>query len=621
MFAPRVFEVGGLTAAQIQAGAGYAQPIARLKPGVSLEQAQRELAAIEQRLPASSSRDTLDANNTSEPRMFVAALVGNLAADVLHAARRGRLRAADRLRQRRVAVPRPADGAAEGNRGAAVARRDAARRSSASSWSRAWSSRWSPARCRRAARDVGAVRASSRWSASQLPPNTTLTLNWRALPFTGGVTLVSAAARRAGAGARRRRARDWSKRSRTAPAARPSARGGRFRCALIVAEVALSVVLLVGSSLLLVSFLKLQRTPPGFDPKGAAAAFVGVPPARYHDAGAAGGVLRAGRSSGCARSPGVTDAAAAIGLPLSGFNAAIAVQRRRPARSCRCRSGRSRASAIVSDDYFRLMRISLRGRPRLHRATIAKARRGVCIINESLATRLFPGESALGKALLRGRDAEHRGEIVGVIHDVKTQRPQRAGAGRDLLPDAAARRARAWTSSRDTAGDPAALQAVDPRAPSPRSTRISRSRSSPRSRPTSPKPRHAAHRRVADGDLRRARAGAVGGRPLFGAGVRGRRSARSEIGIRMALGAQAAQVVGLMMRSGLELVAIGLVLGLAGAAGAARLIQTLLFDVRPLDPIVYAGVAVLFTVVAALACLLPSLRASRIDPLIALRSE
>ena len=75
------------------------------------------------------------------------------------------------------------------------------------------------------------------------------------------------------------------------------------------------------------------------------------------------------------------------------------------------------------------------------------------------------------------------------------------------------------------------------------------------------------------------------------------------------------------MRSGLRLVAIGLVLGLAAAAGAARLIQTLLFNVQPLEPLVYGGVAVLFALVAALACLLPSLRASRIDPLVALRAD
>ena len=95
----------------------------------------------------------------------------------------------------------------------------------------------------------------------------------------------------------------------------------------------------------------------------------------------------------------------------------------------------------------------------------------------------------------------------------------------------------------------------------------------------------------------------------------------AEIGIRMALGAQSVQVIRLIMRTGLELVAIGLVLGLAAAAGAARVIQTLLFDVRPLEPMVYGGVAVTFALVAALACLLPSVRASRIDPIIALRAD
>ena len=93
----------------------------------------------------------------------------------------------------------------------------------------------------------------------------------------------------------------------------------------------------------------------------------------------------------------------------------------------------------------------------------------------------------------------------------------------------------------------------------------------------------------------------------------------SELGIRMALGAQPGQVIRLVMRNGLELVGLGLMIGLASAAGAARLIQTLLFDVTPLDPLVYVGVATVFTIIASLACLVPSMRASRIDPLIALR--
>jgi ABC-type antimicrobial peptide transport system permease subunit len=94
----------------------------------------------------------------------------------------------------------------------------------------------------------------------------------------------------------------------------------------------------------------------------------------------------------------------------------------------------------------------------------------------------------------------------------------------------------------------------------------------------------------------------------------------TEIGIRMALGAQTTQVLGLVMRSGLRLVAVGLTIGLVGAGLIARVIQSLLYDVQPLDPLVYGVVTLLFAAVATLACLLPSFRAARIDPLIALRA-
>jgi ABC-type antimicrobial peptide transport system permease subunit len=94
-----------------------------------------------------------------------------------------------------------------------------------------------------------------------------------------------------------------------------------------------------------------------------------------------------------------------------------------------------------------------------------------------------------------------------------------------------------------------------------------------------------------------------------------------EIGIRMALGASPRQVIGLVMRHGLTLVSVGLGLGLLGAAGVSRLIRQLLFGVQPLDATIYGGIAVLFALVAALACVAPSLRASRIDPLTAFRTE
>ena len=95
----------------------------------------------------------------------------------------------------------------------------------------------------------------------------------------------------------------------------------------------------------------------------------------------------------------------------------------------------------------------------------------------------------------------------------------------------------------------------------------------------------------------------------------------SEIGIRMALGADKGQVISLILSQGMRLVALGLVLGLGAAAAGARLLTSLLYEMEPLNPLVFGGVTLLFAAVAVLACLLPSLRASRIDPLVALRAD
>jgi len=611
VFAPRVFEIGGLTAVQIQAGAGYAQPIARLKPGVSLKQAALELAALS-RTYKETFASKLDANNTSEPRMFVAALVGNLepafytligavsfvlliACANVASLFFGRLTA----RQKEIAV-RQSLGATR----AQVVRQFLIESLVFSIVAGALGvlvGLWS----------LSAIESTI---ASQLPPNTTLTLNWRALAFTGGVTLISALLIGLAPALQASKARlvDVLKDSVRGSS---SERGRRFRATLIVGEVALSIVLLVGSSLLLMSFLKLQRTPPGFEPEGAAAAFVGVPLTRYktnaQQAEFFNQVIERLRGT-----PAVTDAAASIGLPLTGNARAPYSVGGRPILPLPQRP--LAGFGIVSDDYFRLMRITFAaGRP--FRADDREGAPNVCIVNESFARHVFPGESALGKTLMRGRDAEVKNEIVGVIHDVKTN-----GLNAPV-PDEIYYAIRqlgrpGMNIIARTAGDPAALQpiirgavaAVDKDQPisffATLSANVATSLGT--------------QRIVAS--LTTIFAGlafvmsVVGLYSVLAYAVSQR---TSEIGIRMALGAQSSQVVRLIMRGGLELVAIGLVLGLAAAAGAGRVIQTLLFDVRPLEPVVYAAVAVTFSLVAALACLLPSLRASRIDPIIALRAE
>src|SRR5258706_8023533 len=349
IFAPRVFEIAGLTPLQVQNGSGDTQPIARLKPGVTLAQSASDLAAISrgygERFPA-----RLDAGHTSEPHLFVDALVGPLqptfytlisavsfvlliACANVASLFLGRLT----TRHKEIAV-RQSLGATR----ARVVRQFVVE-------SLVFSA---------AAGAVGillamwALSAIQSVVASQLPPNTLLALNWRALVFTGGITLITSilvgvapalqASRTPLVEMLKDRARGSS-----------SERGGRFRATLIVAEVALSVVLLVGSSLLLISLVRLQGTSPGFEARGAAAAVVAVPIERYRTVAQRVQFFNEVIDR-LAAQPRVPSAPVALGLPLSGFNprSPYAVVRR-PIPSPTQRPIAN--LPIVSDDYFSLM--------------------------------------------------------------------------------------------------------------------------------------------------------------------------------------------------------------------------------------------------------------------------
>ncbi len=613
VFAPRVFEVGGLNPTQIQVGAGYSQPIARLKPGVSLEQAKAELAAISKSYGEQFSTK-LDAPNLSDPRSYVDALTGNLrptfytllgavgfvlliACANVASLFLGRLSA----RHKEIAV-RQSLGATR----AAVVRQFLGESLLFSI----------------AAAALGVVLAL--WSlsaaqsafATQLPPNTMLSLDWRALVFTAGVAFFCALVVGLVPAWQASKTNLVEVLKDSARGSSGGVRGANFRAGLIVAEVALSVVLLVGSSLLLISFLKLQRTPPGFNAKGVATAFVGVPLARYQTNPEQAQFFETVVER-LKNVPQVKAAAAVIGLPLSGFQprAPYGVAGRPPVPIPQ----RPLASFyVVSEDYFKVLEIPLRE----GRTFTAQDRDGapnVCIVNETLAKHVFPGESAVGKVLLRGPNGDLRQEIVGVIADVK------ANGLNAPVPEEiyyavrqVGRPNMALVAKID--GDATALQAIIKTAV------VSVDKDQPISFFATLEANVAqslgTQRIVAS--LTAIFAGialvlaAVGLYSVLAYAVAQR---AGEIGIRMALGAQRAQVIALIMRSGLRLVAVGLALGLALAAGVARLGQALLFNVQPLDPLIYGGVAVLFAFIAALACLLPSLRASRIDPLVALRAE
>jgi putative ABC transport system permease protein len=613
VFTPRPFEVAGLTPVQVQNGASYTQPIGRLAPGVTLAQANAELAALG-RSYAKEFSTRLDAQNSNEARAYIETLVGNLrptfytllgaVAFVLLIACAnvaslflGRLSA----RHKEIAV-RQSLGASRGQ----IVRQfllESLLFSAVAGGLGIVFSLWA----------LSAIESSV---AAQLPPNTTLALDWTALAFTGGVTLFSALLVGLVPALQASNPQLAESLKDTARGSSGGARSGRFRAGLIVAEVALSVVLLVGSGLLLFSFLKLQRTPPGFSARGVASAFVGIPPNRYktnpEQAQFFNQVIERLQTI-----PQVKAAAAVIGLPLGGFGPVspysvggrpVLPLSQRPLAGFR----------VVSEDYFKLLQIPLR-EGRMFSPQDRDGAPGVCVINESFAKRLFPGEPALGKILLRGRDAEIKVEIVGIIGDVKTNGLNAPPPDEVYYPMRQLGRPGMALVAR-TDGDPNALQSIL------RSAVASVDKDQPisffQTMDTAIAQSLGVQRIVAS--LTAIFAGialvlaAVGLYSVLAYAVAQR---TSEIGIRMALGAQPGQVVALILRGGLKLVALGLVVGLAAAAGTARLIQSLLFSVEPFDPLIYGGVAVLFALIAAIACLLPSLRASRVDPLIALRAE
>jgi predicted permease len=613
VFVPRPFEVNGLTLAQVQNGAGYLGVTARLKDGVTLAQAQSELATLGKNYQ-SAFAEKLDGKNENPPQTFADELVGNLRPtfNLLLAAVGfvlliacanvaslflGRLSA----RHKEIAI-RLSMGATR----AQLVRQflvESALFSAIAGLLGAMFGWWGLATIQKLA-------------GPQFPNGLTLEMDGAALAFTAGISALCALLIGFVPALQASRANLSDVLKESARGSSGGVRSSRFRSALIVTEVALSVVLLVGSALLLVSFMRLQRTPPGFEPKGLATAFVSIPPSRYAT-GPQQADFYAQLTAQLEAQPQIQSAAVAIGLPLSGFQprSPYAIQ----GRPVPPLPERALANLdIVSERYFTTLQIALR-EGRLFTPQDAEKSPNVVVINEAFAKRLFPGESALGKVLLRGRDAEIKCEIVGIVANVKSGGLNAPPPDEMYFPLRQLARSAMNVVVR-TSGNPATLQ------PLIRSTVASLDSNQPiavfQTLETLLSQTLAAQRITAW--LTGVFAGvalllsAVGLYSVLAYAVTQR---TSEIGIRMALGAQPSQVIGLIMRSGLRLVAIGLTLGLIAAAGAAHFIESLLFNVQPLSPLIYGGVAVLFAFISALACLLPSLRASQIDPLVALRAD
>jgi predicted permease len=390
--------------------------------------------------------------------------------------------------------------------------------------------------------------------------------------------------------------------------------GHHLRASLLVAEVSLSLVLLIAVGLLLSSFARLQRVEPGFQPDGIFTAQLALPPERY--AGAKLVTFYEQLYSRLAALPSSTSAALTDRVPLTGGQtpAPVAVMGRSlPPMSERPHANRH----LVSPKYFATLGIPIRAGRDFDERDNAQVPH-VVIVNESFARRHFPGENPVGRTLITGM-GQLPSQIVGVVGDVRSSGLNTPPEADYFLP--ALQRPEAFTSILVRTNLPPnaaasavreALRAVDPDLPllQPQalSTRIEQT--------------------IADRKLAlvllagfAALALVIASLGVYSVMAHLVAFRTSEIGIRMALGASQRDVMRMVLRHGRQLTLLGIALGSVAAYFASRLMQQALFEVNPGDPLVYIGVAVVLLIVAECASWFPARRATRIDPLIALRTD
>jgi putative ABC transport system permease protein len=408
-----------------------------------------------------------------------------------------------------------------------------------------------------------------------------------------------------------------SKAGRLAERGEVASRDTRFlRSALIAAEVALSIVLVVGAVLLARSLLLLQAVNPGFDQNHVVTFTLSLPAARYSTSAER---LRAYEDveRRLREQPGVQAAGAVSTLALRGFtwSGDATVEGRAPAdfeRELRHKS--------VTPGYFKAMGIKLlAGRALDDADTLDKPR--VTIVNEALARQYFRGEDAIGRRIkfARPTDNDVWVTIVGVVADEKQDgldqpaRPQAYSTIRQRMQNPLTFVVR---STLDEVSVVAAarreVQAVD------RDLALT----------TVAPMRAVVDESMGDHRFRTVLLAAFAGVAVLLAalGIYGVLayfvSQRSrELGIRLALGARPGALFGMVVRQGMRPVAIGAAVGLAGAVAITTVMQSLLFGVNPVDPATYAAAAATLAIIALAACAVPALRATRVDPLVALRDE
>ena len=402
----------------------------------------------------------------------------------------------------------------------------------------------------------------------------------------------------------------------------PGASKLRLRQFLVVFQVGMAVMLVIGAGLLIKSFWLLSRVDPGFQPQHVLSMTLTLPATKYAKPEEINQFFNQ-LNAGINNLPGVQSAGLAYDHPLqANWVDAFEIEGRIASTETRSMSANFNP---VGSDYFKTVGMKLlKGRG--FTAQDDQDHPGVAVVNESFVKQYFPNEEPVGRRIKAGPPTRiWKGqrltsfEIVGVVHDVKSAGLQAASEPTYYLPTSQAPLEDMTVLVRTT-GEPTALVsairqsvlAIDPNQPISNISTLDKIVSDSIARPR----------------LNMLLMGLFGALALILAavGIYGLLSyavtqRTQEMGIRMALGAQVADVLGLVLRQGMKLALIGEAIGLVGSFALTRVMQRLLFGVTPTDISIFVAVTGVLTTVALLACYLPARREAKVDPLIALRYE
>ncbi len=398
--------------------------------------------------------------------------------------------------------------------------------------------------------------------------------------------------------------------------------GARVRSGLLVCEVASALILVVAAGLLVRTFYHLLGANGGFSPEHVLTFQLSLPSANYPDPDRMAGLYRK-ILPGLQNLPGVTSAGLVSAIPMGGTPDSSVI--RVPEHPATDEHEKAYSDySFASPGYFRAVGTPLlRGRDFLDSDNLAA--RPVTIVNSAMAKKYWPGQDPLGKQVGVLNPRWPARTIVGIVADIKHV-SMREDASPEMYVPYTQNEIKIWPSMQTmqvairTKADPtsmtgsvrAAIGLVDPSLPMARVVTLT----------------NLVNDSMAQPRFSMLLLGSFAGMAvilacigMYGVISHGVAQRTREIGIRMALGAQRREVFGMVLWQGAQLAGIGILIGIAAALGLTRLMSRFLYGVGATDPLTFVGMPVVLAAVALLACYLPAMRATRVDPMVSLRAE